>query len=263
MPQARWLAALLAGFPLWAAGAGTAPSYSAASIVNSASNKAGVVTPNGLVTIYGTNLAYSTYAVTAAEVALSGSLPTAAAGVRVYIGGAQAFLYYVSPTQINALLPAKLPEGDLELWVFRESTIGEKVKVKVVDAAPALFPTGQQTVIATHADGSLITAENPARAEEIIVLYAVGLGRTVPDVISGCPPTTAIPIRRRSEFRVRVAGEDLEDSMILYAGVAPGFAGLYQVNVRLPATLPANPDIQLAIADQPSAALSLPVAKVE
>src|SRR5207302_7350226 len=90
----------------------SAPVYSAESIVNAADNQTGTLAPNTIATVYGAGLAYGTRALTADDIR-GGVLPTALPGtdVRVIIGGLPANLYYVSPTQINFLVPANLLPG--------------------------------------------------------------------------------------------------------------------------------------------------------
>lgn len=251
------LATLLCG-SAWTESSNTAPSYSSASIVNSASNIPGPLAPNGLTTIYGTNLAWSTRAVGPEDIS-GGVMPTVLAGVRVYVGGNPAYLYYVSPKQINFLIPSRLKAGNYDVWVFREGLVGEKVSVQLSEAAPGLFQLDAETVIATHADGSVVTPAQPARPGEAIVVYAAGLGRTDPESIPGHLATIAAPIRARSALRVTLNGEPVADAAIFYAGVTPGFAGLYQINLRLPDAPPENPEIQVWVGDQSSAALKLPL----
>ena len=89
-----------------------APSYSAASIVNAADNLAGPLAPNTIATIYGTGLAYGTKWLTPDDIR-GGVLPTVlpGTGVRILVGGVLANLYYVSPLQINFLVPPNLLPG--------------------------------------------------------------------------------------------------------------------------------------------------------
>src|SRR5437763_1147710 len=88
-----------------------APSYSLASIVNAASNIPGNLAPNTLATIYGANLSYSTRGISSSDIR-AGALPVVLDGVRVYVGYAPAPLYYVSPTQINFLIPVDPKPGE-------------------------------------------------------------------------------------------------------------------------------------------------------
>jgi uncharacterized protein (TIGR03437 family) len=81
----------------------------------------------------------------------------------------------------------------------------------------------------------------------VIVLYAAGLGRTSPDVITGELVTGTTSLYYASELQVSLNGVVCNPANIQYAGLAPGFAGLYQINLQLPSPLATNPLIQVAI----------------
>ncbi len=93
-------ASLLAQIPT----AATAPYFTAAGVVQAATQTVKALAPNTIATIYGTNLSWTTHAVTAADTN-SGSLPTVLDGVSVHVQGVLCNLFYVSPTQINFLVP--------------------------------------------------------------------------------------------------------------------------------------------------------------
>jgi uncharacterized protein (TIGR03437 family) len=258
MPRAVWLlAAVFFGF---AAGAEDstrreAPSYSAASVVNSATNVVGDLAPNTIATVYGVGLSYAVRTLQVEDIQ-GGTLPTVlpSTGVRVFVGSIGAQLYYVSPTQINFLIPCIFKPGETDLQITLDGHAGPSVRIKLLDTAPAIFQLDQDTVIATRPDGSLIDKEKPAAAGEVIVLYCTGLGPTEPEAIYGALPTRAAPIKRISEFQVFLNDVAVEANRILYAGVTPGYAGLYQVNLRLPENLDADPRIRLVIGNQSSPA---------
>lgn len=236
------------------------PFYSAASIVHSATNAPASFAPNTIATLYGTNLAAGTRALTGDDV-INGLLPTTLAGVRVFVSGTPAHLYYVSPVQINFLIPSSFRAGDYDLWITRDGAAGPIVRITLRDAAPGLFQLDPWTALATHADGSLLTPQKPAAPNEVVILYAAGLGRTNPDVIVGRVASIAAPLRALSDFRIVFAGRTLETWRTAYAGIAPGFAGLYQINVQLPGEWTGEPEIRAAVGEEISpAALKLPVA---
>jgi uncharacterized protein (TIGR03437 family) len=258
MHRAVWLlAAVFFGFAAWAEDSARreAPSYSAASVVNSATNVVGDLAPNTIATVYGLGLAYVARALQIDDIR-GGTLPTVlpSTGVRVFIGSVAAQLYYVSPTQINFLIPCIFKPGEHDLQITLDGHAGPIIRIKLLDAAPALFQLDETTVIATRPDGSLIDQDAPARAGEVIVLYATGLGPTEPEALYGVLPTRAAPIKRLTEFQVLLDDAAIDASRILYAGVTPGYAGLYQVNLWLPDKLDANPQIRLAIGPQTSPA---------
>jgi uncharacterized protein (TIGR03437 family) len=81
------------------------------------------------------------------------------------------------------------------------------------------------------------------------VLYATGLGQTIPPISSGQLATKAATLARIAEFTVLLDGVALDSRAIAYAGLAPGFAGLYQINITLPDSTSANPEICIGLAD--------------
>jgi uncharacterized protein (TIGR03437 family) len=76
----------------------------------------------------------------------------------------------------------------------------------------------------------------------------------------GETPSSAAPLAMLSEFQVLLDGNPIDSGDIAYAGVAPGFSGLYQINVILPTTTDSNPEIRIAIGAAVSiAGLHIPV----
>jgi uncharacterized protein (TIGR03437 family) len=237
------------------------PFYTAASIVNAASNQSGTLAPNTFVTIYGTNLAYTTRTLTTDDIE-GNELPTtlAGTGVRVFVNGIAAQIYYVSPGQINFLIPTTIAPGPGAVQVALDATWGPRIAVNLPAVAPALFQVDAQTAIATHADGSLLTADSPGKPLETIVLYATGLGATVPEPDYAEIPLAAAPLQDMVGFQVLLDGMAVESRRIYYSGVAPGFAGLYQINVQLPDWVGANPQVQLVASGETSpAGIVIPV----
>jgi len=237
----------------------TAPSYSAADVVNSASNVPDALAPNAIATVYGTNLSYSTGSAFAA-MPNAGALPVVLNAVHVYVSGIEAPLYYVSPTQINFLIPAELRPGDMDFFTTHDGLAGPHVTITVKDAGPALYPWGQGMIAATHADGSVITEDHPAQAGETVVVYGTGLGKTDPQPGTGVISMVAAQIQLLNELQVLVAGTALDSQSVRYAGVTPGTPGLYQVNLVLPKQVETDPEIRIAIGSQISpAGMKLPV----
>ena len=255
------LAALAFGPPLRGESSrrSTAPAYSPASIVNSATNTTDALAPNAIATIYGTDLSYDTSAVSDGNI-INSMMPDKLAGVRVFVAGLAAPLYYVSPGQINFLIPGSLVPGDVDLFIAREGTAGPHVNITLRNAGPGLYQWEPGMIASTHADGSVITKDHPAGAGEVVVLYGTGLGRTNPDVISGQISMLPAQIVQLAELRVLVSGTAVDASHIPYAGVTPGLPGLYQINLQLPDQLAPDPEIRIVIGDQTSpAAMKLPV----
>ncbi|MCS6951245.1 MAG: hypothetical protein RMK57_11015 [Bryobacterales bacterium] len=246
-----WLAAGLGGL-CWAQSeahcTSTGPCYSEGGLVNGASFVAGALAPNTLATLFGSRLAWGTRAITWEDVE-AGALPTVlpGTGVRVLVSDRPAQIYFVSPTQVNFLIPTNLTAGEVTIQLVRDATAGPPLRVRLRETAPALFLLDPETVIATRKDFSLIRREQPARPGEEIILWATGLGPTVPPQVYGRIPTAASRIERARSFAVLLDGAAVAPERISYVGVAPGFAGLYQINLTLPEELNENPEVRIAV----------------
>jgi uncharacterized protein (TIGR03437 family) len=225
------------------------PLYTPSSIVNSANLNSPPLASNTIATIYGKDLAFATRGLTPEEIR-GGLLPAVliGTGVRVTVNNIGAAIYYVSPTQINFLMPDVRP-GEVAIRVSRDSLYGPEVRVPTGDASPALFQMDPEFAIATRADGSLLSRDAPGRPREVIVLYATGLGLTRPRFLNGEVPSSAAVLERLAEFRILIADKQLVPADVLYAGVAPGFPGLYQINLRLPADFEPNPVVRIGLGE--------------
>jgi uncharacterized protein (TIGR03437 family) len=222
-------------------------------MVNGPNYAPGPFAPNSVVSIFGSGLAWSSQGVTAGDI-VNNTLPVELNGTRVYVMDSPAPLLYVSDAQVNFLVPGNQLDGDVKIRVVRDSVTGPEVTVTLVDAAPALFQTADGYAIAAHLDNSLIAPGSPAQAGEIIVVYACGLGRTQPNPAPGAIPQSAAVIQNLSDLKVYLGGIAINAASILYAGLTPGSAGLYQINLVLPDNPGTDPEIRVAIADQSSPA---------
>jgi uncharacterized protein (TIGR03437 family) len=226
------------------------PCYSAASIANSAAGIVNFYAPNTFISIYGQSLAINTVSISAEDLS-SGMLPIALIGgeVVVLINNLPAYIWYVSPTLVNALIPANLIAGPATVQLEMDGKYGPPAMITLGATAPSLFQTGATAILATHADNSLVTDSSPAQPGEVIVLWATGLGPTAPPVIPNQVPETAAPLAAISQFQVLLNGVAVDPSRIYYAGATPTCAGLYQINLRLPDDTPANPEVRIGTAD--------------
>ncbi len=225
-----------------------APQYSAATVVHAATALP-ILAPNAFASIYGKDLAYTTRAIASTDLA-GGLLPTVlpSTGVRVLVDGLAAPIWYVSPTQINFLMPGILGNNPrVRILVTLDGKAGPEVECRLVPLAPGLFALDPETVIATRLDGALIRDSSPSAPGMDIVLYATGLGPTIPDTPYRQLAPSAAPLLYRPSFEVLLNGTPVPGNRIRYAGAAPGFAGLYQINLWLPDNTPVNPEIQLRI----------------
>ena len=128
-----------------------------------------------------------------------------------------------------------------------------------MDTSPGLYQVDAETIVATHGDGSRVTQAAPASGGEVVLFYCTGLGPTDPDVINGQISHKKAPIKMLADLRVTVGGATIDPRQIFYAGVAPGFPGLYLIQAQLPDTMPVDPAVQIALGPQISPpALKLP-----
>jgi len=231
-------------------GVSTAPSYTVQSIVQAATQTPEALAPNTIATIYGTNLAFDTQSVTTGSV-VQGGIPQSIDGVSVLVNGYTANLFYISPTQVNFLIPYQMLPGTVTVVLTRQSVAGPTVSIQLNATAPGMFVYAG-FALAEHLNGTLIDAAAPASQGEIIVLYVVGLGRVTPDTTAGHIASNAATITAFSQLQILLAGTACPAGNVLYAGLAPGFAGLYQINFIVPPLTPKNPEIRIAVGPQVS-----------
>lgn len=201
----------------------TAPAVTA--VLNGASY-GGNVSPGSWVAIFGTNLAPST--ATAPSVPLTTELN----GVSVTVGGVAAPLLYVSATQINALVPFEVLVAMKAIPVVVTTSAGPSspAYVQVYSAStPGLFTlngAGTGNVIAFNSSFQSVSTIG----SDPIVLYAAGLGPTNPPGSSINGGASTEPFNRITQPLQVFLGD--QPATVLFAGLAPGFPGIYQVNVQ-------------------------------
>jgi uncharacterized protein (TIGR03437 family) len=210
----------------------TAPAVSANAVLNNLNPQPGSpVAPGTIVQIYGSAL--STGGQAGSGSVVNGQLLTILNGVSVSVGGIAAPLFYGSSGQINAQIPNELQAGQqYELLVNVNGLYSNPVTINTTAAQPGLasFPDG--TVIAQDASYNLITADNPARAGGVIILYATGMGATNPAVATGATAPSSPFAQVAVAPRVSIGGANAK---VLFAGLSPGSVGLYQIDVEIPA----------------------------
>lgn len=234
---------------------GQAPTYSAAGIVNASDFSPGPFAPNSVLTLFGANLSW-----TSATAAKAGTLPTQLGNVSVYVNNQPAPLLFVSAGQINFLVPSNETPHDSAVRVVRQGVTGAPVTITLVSAAPALFVMADRYAIAQNAAYQLLVADAPAHPGDTVVLYATGLGPTQPNPSPGEILATAASIVNPAALQIQLAGVAIDPSLIKYAGLTPGFPGLYQLNFISPAGVPPDPEVRVVLSGQTSApGLKLPV----
>ena len=191
------------------------------------------IAPGAIVSFFGTGLAPPA---TDAR-AQTTPLPTSLAGVTVTIDGILAPLFSVTPGQINIQTPFATQGPNATIRVNNNGVLSNPVDVNVAPTSPGVFTvdaTGLGRGVITHADFSLVTEQDPAVPGEVVVVFLTGLGAVDPPVPDGSAGPVE-PLSRAIDADNLVLRFDRSfRGEVLYAGLAPNFAGLYQINVRIP-----------------------------
>jgi uncharacterized protein (TIGR03437 family) len=214
-------------------------SVEVSAIANAASMLPGPVVAGALITLFGAGIG--------PQAAVYGALETKLAGFDVLFDGEAAPLLYVQSRQVNLQAPYSVAGREQVKIEIREA--GETkviILAPVAAAGPALFTVADSTgpVAASHPDKTSNSALNPAPAGSVVTFWATGEGATTPAGVTGRLagdplPSPVLPVT------LKIGGFPAE---VLYAGAAPGFAGLMQVNARVPERLtPGTHDIELTV----------------
>ncbi len=183
------------------------------------------VAPGSWISIFGSALA-------SAEAAATGMpLPRMLGSTMVHISGTETPLNYVSPSQINAQVPVDLPPGSARLTVMSGDVETSAVTLLVAATGPGIFTYGQDRAVATHANGSLITGDNPAEPGETIIVYLTGIGPVSPQPGSGQASGVDPLSRATLPFSASIGGRA---APVDFLGMTPYLVGLAQANIRVP-----------------------------
>jgi uncharacterized protein (TIGR03437 family) len=193
--------------------------------------------PGSLFSAYGLN--FSTDFATATT---SFPLPPVLAGVSLMVNGRPAPLLAVSPWQINAQLAADVVQGPVAFQLkFADGVSPAPSAADVKNVAPAIFilpapgNIAPAQAAAFHPNSTVpADATHPAVAGEILEIYGTGLGTTEPPVPAGTPAPASPPARTLVTPQVLFGNIQ---GQVVFAGLTPGLAGVYQVNVMVPAGL--------------------------
>jgi uncharacterized protein (TIGR03437 family) len=185
--------------------------------------------------IYGSNLAASMRSWTSADFN-GATAPNSLDGVTVTVGGQAAFVAYISPTQINALVPASVGLGAQPVMVTTSAGTSASFTATVNATQPGLYAPsslnigGKQYVGAFFPDFvTAVTPSKPAKAGDTIVLFGLGFGAVTPPAASGqmVQQSNALVSPVQVLFNQTPA-------TVTYQGLSPGSVGLYQFNVVVP-----------------------------
>jgi uncharacterized protein (TIGR03437 family) len=233
-----YTASLIAGVTL-ATPAATAPSISSDGVVNAVSGAAGVA-PGSWISIFGGGFSNAARALTVSDL-VDNTMPTSLGGVSVQIGGKAAFPGYVSATQLNVLVPADVGTGSLAVSVTNASGTSNSVSAVSQSVLPGLAAVNNYIRAVRFPDGAIVNGTGVAESGyvtaaasapgDILALYGTGFGPTSSNVATGVVFTGAYAAA--NTVTVSIGAIQAE---VLWAGLVG--AGLYQINIKVPATLP-------------------------
>ncbi len=252
----------------FAPSASLSPAISAGGIVGAGGSTPAVtaLSPNAIAIAYGSGFAPAgTLSVASASNLLNGNVSTELGGVCVLVGGTKAPILAVTPNQVNFQVPQNVSPGSVQVQVVTGCGTANPQQsaaqtVTAQSASPEFFYFTQgsngknpiaavdiSTGIYVGAPGTLSSGTfAPAKAGDIVTLYATGLGTTNPGVAAGQIPSDAASIT--GNLQVTIGTTTLAASDVLYAGVTPGAAGLYQLNLHIPSGVASgNQPVQITV----------------
>jgi len=167
-------------------------------------------------------------------------LPRELSGVTIRLGGSAVPLVAVQSSNAIWQVPLGLPPGPYRLEVSEHGVASNAITVEVRPSIPVVFAV-------THADGALVDIERPAAPGETIVLYGTGLGDAGPDFPSGEPAPRDPLLKIQGTVKAKMGGQTAK---VLWAGFTPGFAGLQQLVLEVPAGIRGSVSVELKMFEE-------------
>jgi uncharacterized protein (TIGR03437 family) len=192
-------------------------------VMNAASAQQGRAAPGSMISIYGAGLAQST------DQAPSYPLPITLGGTSVTVNGVPAPLFYASPTRIDAQIPFETVTGNATVAINPDTGQGTQITIAIQASSPGLFMLDQGRAAVLNEDGSLNATTHGAPTGRQIAVALTGLGPVSPAVATGA--AAAGQERVTGMVSATIGGRPAQ---VVFAGLAAGYAGLYQVNLIVP-----------------------------
>jgi uncharacterized protein (TIGR03437 family) len=241
----------------------TPPQVFAGGTVSDASYSAAPVTPGTLAAIFGMSFTDSTTAL----VASGYPWPNQLGGTSVTIGGEPVPLYVVTAGQLVAALPFDLPVNtSLPIVVTRNNAVSAPQPVSVIADQPGVFTLSESglgvgAIEIFRPDGSyegVAGNGNSATAGDVVVIYCTGLGGVNPRAVAGYPAPPSPLSQTIDPVTMTIGGVNVP---VFFAGLAPGYAGLYQVNATIPGGIAPNATAPLVLTQggQKSPTVTIPM----
>jgi len=191
------------------------------------------VAPNGLLAIFGQNM--GTLATPP-----STPLPLIMGGTCVTLNNVALPLLLTSAAQINAQIPPGTAAGSYPLVVrsIANQAASTSENVTVAKYAPAVFVDSTGQIALFHADGRYVNKNNPATRDEPLTMYATGLGATTGGAVTAGQVSPSSPLAVTGAVQVFFGNPTYSQAGVIvdWSGLAPGFIGVYQLNLRIPGT---------------------------
>jgi uncharacterized protein (TIGR03437 family) len=188
--------------------------------------------PGALVSVFGRNLG-------GADTFSRTPLPTVLGGTCVTLNNQPLPLFMTSAGQINAQIPHELAPGRYPLVIraVEKKLAAAPQTLTVARYAHAIFadPDTKRAAI-FHQDGRAVTRDHPAKRDEPLVMYATGLGGTTGGRVVTGTPAPAEPLAEVTDLKVFFGDVRYRQAEVIvdWAGLTPGYVGLYQINLRVP-----------------------------
>jgi uncharacterized protein (TIGR03437 family) len=207
--------------------------------VTDAASYAPRVAPGALATIFGSNLADGT------AQASGFPLPRSLANATVFVNQSPVPLLYASKNQINFQVPSNLVSGTASLYVTRDGGNSLLFEFTVTSSAPGIFQDSKNHAIAQNASAgyTLNSSSAPAAVGSVVVVYLNGPGAVDHPVPDGTATPSSPLARAKATPAATIGGVN---APVQFLGLTPGFTGLAQANIQVPATL-ATGDYPLVI----------------
>jgi uncharacterized protein (TIGR03437 family) len=181
----------------------------------------------------------------------SSPLPQSAGRSFVAVEGVRAPIISFSGSEALVQIPWDIPVGTTAaVAVAAGGALSNSVNSSVVSASPFILAV-------VHADGSLVTADQPAAAGETVVVYASGLGAVDTAIATGA---SAPPRKLVHTLQTPAVTVGAQQGNVVFSGLSPGTVGLYQINVVMPDNISSGAPVTLSISvDQKSTETSISV----
>jgi uncharacterized protein (TIGR03437 family) len=199
------------------------------------------ISPGQYVTIFGSGLVASPVSAT------STPFPTTLGGVQVLINDRPSPLYYVGPDRVSLLVPQATTAGTANVVAVAGGNRSNTIQLPVAQTAPGVFSASSNGVgggAILKTNFSLVTAQNPVRRGDTIMIFLTGLGAVSPAVADGVLAPGSPLSTVTANVNVYIGGVR---ATVSFKGLSPGLVALYQVNAVIPALAPTGPSVPVGI----------------